>query len=262
MILMDVALPRKVTPQNAPLLVGKTAYWYCTTCKQWRTSTIREDGSIACSVCRDSPDDKHTPLLTYRSRYEIVNKLCAPGAELRKRHDDLIECYADFIDATWRGLPARAKQSGYRYFGTAWQEIDGIGDYLLSAPDAPVVDVPHAYNEEGLKRRYYRPDRKCNVISLADLQLPYMTDDSGRPFTAEEVVESLSFQAGFSAPSYDHTFESDFLEHIKDGMERLVARDLAMGATKRDIQRTYGLSEGKVRTIVRHIAKQINSAQG
>jgi len=52
------------------------------------------------------------------------------------------------------------------------------------------------------------------------------------------------------------------MEHIKDGMERLVARDLAMGATKRDVQRTYGLSEGKVRTIIRHIAKQLNNVQG
>lgn len=263
MILMDEkVLPRKVTPQNAPLLAGKTAYWFCATCKKWRTSTIQEGGSITCSVCGNSPDDKHTPLLAYRSRYEIVNTLCAPGSEWRRRHDNLIERYADFIDATWHGLPARAKQSGYRYFGTAWREIDGIGDYLLTAPDTPAIDdVPRAYNEEGLKRRYYRPDRKCNVISLSDLQLPYMTDDGGRPFTAEEVAESLSFQAGFSTPPYDHTFENDFLEHIKDGMERLIARDLAMGATKRDVQRTYGLSEGQVRTIVRHIAKQFNNAQ-
>jgi len=256
------ALPRRVTPHNAPQLAGETAYWFCTTCKRWRTSTIQEGGAITCSVCGNCPDDKHTPLLAYRSRYKIVNKLCAPGSEWRKRHDDLIECYADFIDATWRGLPARAKQSGYRYFGTAWREIDGVGDYLLTAPDAPVVDAPHAYTEKGLKRRYYRPDRKCNVVSLSDLQLPCMTVDGERPYTAEEVAETLSFRTGFSTPLYDHTFENDFLEHIKDGMERMVARDLAMGATKRDVERTYGLSEGQVRTIVRHIAKQLHNAQG
>lgn len=263
MILMNKgALPRKVTPQNAPQLAGETAYWFCTACKRWRTSTIQEDGAITCSVCGNCPDDKHTALLAYRSRYKIVNKLCAPGSEWRKRHDDLIECYADFIEATWRGLPARAKQSGYRYFGTAWREIDSVGDYLLTAPDAPVVDAPHAYSEAGLKRRYYRLDRKCNVISMSDLQLPHMTDDGGRPYTAEEVVESLSYQAGFSAPLYDNAFEDEFLECVKGEVERSVARDLSMGATKRDIERSYALSEGKVRTIVRHIAKQLKNVQG
>ena len=251
-----------MTPQNAPQLAGETAYWFCTTCKKWRTSTIQEDGAITCSVCGNRPDEKHTPLLAYRSRYKIVDKLCASGSEWRKRHDDLIECYTDFIDATWRGLSARAKQSGYRYFGTAWREIDGVGDYLLNAPDAPVVDAPHAYSEEGLKRRYYRSDRKHNVISLADLQLPYTTDDGERPSTAEEVAESLSYQAGFSAPLYYNAFEDEFLECVKGKVERSVARDLSMGATKRDVQRTYGLSEGQVRTIVRHIAKQLHNAQG
>lgn len=262
MIVIDEqALPRKVTPQNALQLVGETAYWFCTTCKRWRTSTIQADEAITCSVCGDHPDDKHTPLLTYRSRYGIVNKLCAPGSEWRKRHDDLTERYADFIDATWRGLPARAKQSGYRYFDTAWREIDGLGDYLLSAPDGPGVNVPRAYSEEGLKRRYYRPNRKCNVMSLSDLQLPYMTDDGGRPYTDEEVVEALSFQAGFLTPPCNHAFKNDFLEHIEGEKERLVAHDLALGASKRDVERTHGLSEGQVRTIVRHIAKQLNNAQ-
>ena len=262
MILVDVGvLPRKVTPQNAPQLAGETAYWFCSTCKKWRTSIIQADGTITCSVCGNRPDNKHTPLLAYRSRYRIVNELCAPGSEWRKQHDALIKRYANFIDATWRGLPARAKQSGYRYFSTAWREIDGLGDYLLSAPDGPGVDVPRAYSEGGLKRRYYRPNRKCNVMSMSDLQLPYMTDDGGRPYTDEEVAETLSFQAGFLTPSYDHTFENDFLEHIKDEKERSIARDLAMGMTKRDIQRTHGLSEGQVRTIVRHMAKQLNNAQ-
>lgn len=262
MIVIDEqALPRKVTPQNALQLAGKTAHWFCSTCKKWRTSIIQVDGTITCSVCGNRPDNKHTPLLAYRSRYRIVNELCAPGSEWRKQHDALIERYANFIDATWRGLPARAKQSGYKYFDTAWREIDGLGDYLLSAPDAPVVDAPHAYNEEGLKRRYYRHDRKHNVISLSDLQLPYMTDDGERPYTSEEVAEILSLKAGFLAPPCDHIFDNDFLEHIKGEKERLIARDLALGASKRDVGRTYKLSEGQVRTIVRHIAKQLNNTQ-
>lgn len=262
MIIIDEgALPRKVTPQNVLQLVGKMAYWFCSTCKKWRTSTIQADGAITCSVCGNRPDDKHTPLLAYRSRYEIVNKLCAPGSEWRKRHDDLTERYGDFIDATWRGLPARTKQSGYRYFGTAWREIDGFGDYLLSALDAPLVDAPRAYSEEGLKRRYYRSVRKCNIVSLSDLQLPYLADDSGRPYTDEEVAEILSFQTGFLPAPYDYTFENDFLDCITGEKERSIARDLAMGMTKRDVQRSHGLSEGQVRTIVRHIAKQLNNAQ-
>lgn len=262
MIIIDEgALPRKVTPQNVLQLVGKMAYWFCSTCKKWRTSTIQADGAITCSVCGNRPDDKHTPLLAYRSRYEIVNKLCAPGSEWRKRHDDLTERYGDFIDATWRGLPARAKQSGYRYFGTAWREIDGLSDYLLSAPDAPVVDAPRAYSEEGLKRRYYRPGRKCNVVSLSDLQLPHMTDDGGRPYTAEEVAETLSVQSGFLVPSCDHTFEDNYLEPIEGEKERSIAHDIAAGMSKRDVERAHGLSEGQVRTIVRHIAKRLNNAQ-
>lgn len=262
MIVIDEqALPRKVTPQNALQLAGETAYWFCGTCKKWRTSTIQTDGSIICSVCGDRPDDKHTPLLSYRSRYGIVNKLCAPESEWRKRHDDLIERYADFIEATWRGLPARAKQSGYKYFGTAWHEIDSIGDFLLSTPDAPAVDIPHAYGEEALKRRYYRPGRRRNVISLSDLQLPHMADDGGRPYTAEEVAETLSIQSGFLAPPCDHTFEDNYLEPIEGEKERSIAHDLAAGMSKRDVERAHGLSEGQVRTIVRHIAKRLNNAQ-
>lgn len=124
-----------------------------------------------------------------------------------------------------------------------------------------MVDAPRAYSEEGLKRRYYRPDRKYNVISMADLQLPYATNDNERLGTAEEAAEALSYQAGFSAPLYDEVFEDEFLECVKGEVERSIARDLAMGMTKRDVQRTHGLSEGQVRTIVRHMAKQLNNAQ-
>lgn len=266
-------LPRRITPSTAAEFVGESAYWFCPTCRKWCTSSITEDG-IACSVCGSTPSwEKHPPTLSYRSRFKRVTELCAESSEWRKSYDEAEQQFGDFIDDKHAGLlPPRAKESGRRYFHGVWREVDKLADFLLTAQDAPATDAPHAYTEQGLQRRYYDPRRKHNVASLSDLNLQPEFDDSGTRYTDEEIAELISLRAshmsgrprkGVAAERYeqlcDKYFQHEFLESIGDPLERNIARDFSEGATKRDVEHKYKLSERQVRTKVAHIAKALKN---
>lgn len=254
------ALPRRVSQNDANRLIGESVYWYCSVCQKWRTSKIQYDAGIFCPVCGSGPDwNKHQPTLAYMSRYKRVAALCAAGSEWRNNYDDLERRYGDFIDEANSGLPLRTQEAGWRYFHNAWRTVDGLADYLLTAPDAPVTDCPHSYSEEGLRRRYFRPGREYNTITLSDIRLKHEDDDDG-PYTEEEAIEMMSYKAGFATLFNDRVpITDELLCGIPDGLEREIARDFAQGLTKRDVERKYRLSESKVRTIVRHIAKWLKS---
>jgi len=225
----------------------------------WRTSTITEEG-ILCSVCGGKPDwKKHPPTLAYKSRYKRVAALCAEGSDFQKSYDELEQSYGDFIEGTYTGMPVKTKDIGWRYFSDAWKTVDSLADYLLTAPDVPTTNYPHSYTERGLQRRYYDPRRKCNVSSLTDLNLQPQCDEGGTQFTDQEVVEIISPHSGYSRPLCDVYFADEFLKSISDPMERSIAYDLSSGATKRDIERQYGLTERQVRTRVAHIAKALKN---
>lgn len=274
MIALDKrALPKEITPNDLCELNGEAAYWYCPACRKWRTSPITAEG-IACSICGGAPDwVKRPPTLAYRSRFRRVGELCAEGSDWRNSYDEAERHYANYIDDVHTGhLPRSAKESGWRYFQGVWQEADKLADYLLAAPDAPAMDVPYAYSAAGLQRRYYDSRRKNNTVSLSNLHLRLEFDDSGAKYTDQEVAELISLRAshmpgyprkGVSVERYDQLcdryFQHEFLECIAAPLDRSVAEDLSMGATKRDIERKYGLSARRVRTIVSHIAKSLKN---
>ena len=255
-------LPRMISQNNVSGFAGESAYWYCNTCHQWRTSEIQPDGGIACPVCGSGPDwKKHQPTLAYESRYKRVADLCALGSGWRKSYDEVEQYYGIFIDEVYAGLPLRTQEIGWRYFQNVWRTVDELADYLLVAPDVPTTDGVSVYTERGLQRRYYDPRRRYNTNTLSDVRLPILTDDGGVQFTDQEVAEIISLHAGFSQPFYDVYFADEFLEHISDRLERSIAYDLSRGATKRDIERWYKLTEQQVRTRVAHIAKVLKNSE-
>lgn len=249
------ALPKRITQDNVSAFAGEQTYWFCPACRKWRTSPITEEG-IACSVCGGGPDwEKHHPTLAYRSRYKRVTDLCADGADFRQWYNGLEQRYSDFIDAVNSGLSLRTQKTGWRYFGNAWRTVDVLADYLLSARDTPKTTVPYAYDEKGLQRRYFRPKRKHNTATLSDIRLKQNGDENGQ-YTDEEVAELMSYRAGFATPFYDQEpVVDELLSAIPVDLEREIAHDFTQGLTKREVERKYRLSESRVRTIVRHIAK-------
>ena len=259
MIALDKGtLPRRIGQNDTSGFAGENAYWYCNTCHQWRTSEIQPDGSITCPVCGGGPDwKKHQPTLAYGSRHKRVADLCAVGSGWRKSYDEVEQSYGSFIEEVSSGLPLRTQEEGWKYFQNAWRTVDELADYLLTAPDAPKTDSVSVYTERGLQRRYYDPRRKCNTNTLSSLSIPLLTDDGGAQFTDQEAAEIISLHAGYSQPFYDVYFADEFLECISDRLERSIAYDLSRGATKRDIERRYRLTEQQVRTRVAHIAKAL-----
>lgn len=257
---LDSALPRRITPSNAAKFEGESAYWFCPTCRKWRTSPITESG-ITCSVCGGGPDwEKRPPTLSYRSRYKRVVDLCAPDSPWRKWADEVEQEYGAFLEATYRGMPARTKQTGWKYFSNAWKEVDKLGDYLLTAPNTPIREIPYTYSENGLQRRYYDSDRDYNVVTLSDVGLKPEFDDGGVQYTDEEAVELITFDPADCERFMDEYFRYWFLNDIEDPLERDIAYWLSTGESKRSIERLYGLSEQQVRTIVEHIAKSLKIA--
>ena len=189
-------LPKRITPNNISRLVGEDSYWFCPSCRQWRTTTITPDG-VTCSVCGGVPDwKKHPPTLAFRSRFKRILNLCASGSDFCREYESAERQYADYIDKTHSGMSAKARDTGWRYFQSIWREADKVADYIIAAKDTPIMDIPYAFSEEGLQRRYYDPRRASNVISLSGL-----TDDNGMCFTYD-IAESASYTAG-----YRHQFD-------------------------------------------------------
>lgn len=252
------ALPKRIKKNMVDRLAGETAYWYCTTCRQWRTTEITSIATITCPICGGEPDwEKRPPTLAYKSRYKRVVDLCAKDSDWRKSYDEAERRYGEFLGEVNSGLPLRTQEVGWKYFQGVWRMVDGLADYLLVAQDAPVTDGISAYTERGLQRRYYDPRRRNNVNTLSSLSLPVMADDGGVQLTDQEAVEIISFHTASSQPFYDTYFSDDFLKGISDPLEYSIAYDFSRGATKRDIERQYGLTEQQVRTKVTHIAKTL-----
>lgn len=260
MITLDKgALPKKIGLEEVARFAGEKAYWYCSSCKQWRTSTIQYTGKVTCPICGGVPDwKKHQPLLAYESRYNRVEDLCAVGSEWRKKYDDTERRYGEFIEDIGTGLPLHTQKAGWRYFHNVWRAVDELADYLLTAPDVPTTDdnMP-VYTERGLQRRYYDPRRKYNTSTLSDMEFPVLTDDGGTQFTDQEIAEIISLRSGHTKPFYDVYFPDELIECVSNQQERAIAYDLSRGATKREIERWYKLTEQQVRTKVSHIAKEI-----
>ena len=251
-------LPKRIKENMVGRLAGETAYWYCTACRQWRTTEIMPVGTITCPICGDEPDwVKRPPTLAYKSRYKQVVDLCAEDSDWRKGYDEVERRHGEFLGEVNSGLPRRTQEAGWRYFQGVWRMVDELADYLLIAQDAPVTDGISAYTERGLQRRYYDPRRRNNVSTLSSLNLPVMADDGGVQLTGQEAVETISFHTASSKPFYDTYFADDFLKGISDPLEYSIAYDFSRGATKRDIERQYGLTEQQVRTKVVHIAKML-----
>lgn len=251
-------LPGKLTQNDISGLIGGSVRWFCPSCRRWRTAKVKTDEGVFCFKCGNAPDwKKRWPVLSFRSRLKRVNDLCAEGSPWREEHDRVVHQYSSFIDEVNSGPPLRTKEAGWKYFGNCWREIDKVANFLLGAEDAPMTDIPHAYSDQGLRRRYYDHRRRHNVSTLADLSLPYMADDNGTKFSDQEATEILSLHAGCSELFYDRYFKNEIFEAIEDPLERAVALDLAGGETKRSIQRRYGLTERRVRTIVKRLAKTL-----
>ena len=260
---LDTALPRRIIPSNAAEFSGESACWYCPVCEKQRTTVVQPGGLLICPVCGGGPDwskEGCKPTLAYESRYRRVADLCAKDSPWRKWADGVEQEYSEFLEATYRGMPARTKQTGWMYFSNAWKEVDKLGNYLLAAPNIPIRGIPHAYSEEGLQRRYYDSGRDFNIVTLSDVGLKPKFDDGGVQYTDDEAVELMTFDAADCERFMDEYFRYWFLDNIEDPLERNVAYWLSTGEGKRDIERLYGLSEQQVHTIVEHIAKYLKIA--
>lgn len=266
-------LPKRISLDGAHMLIGEGAHWFCPACRKWRTSTITKDG-IACSICGGGPDwKKHPPTLSYKSRSKQVAKLCAEGSPWRDMYIEAEERYSNFIESLHSGdLPLQAQKSGWEYFHSVWREADQLADFLLTAKDGPATEFPHAYSEQGLQRRYYDPRRKHNIVSMSGLNLQPEFDEGGARFTDEEIAELISIRAshrcgrphkGVATERYeqlcDKYFKDEFLNGVRNPLEHSIALDFSGGASKRDIERQYGLTERQVRTKVSHIAKALKT---
>lgn len=253
-------LPRRLTKDNIHDVVGESVRWFCPACRKWRTNKIKSGGNVTCSVCGGAPDwEKRWPVLSFRDRLKQVNALCAEGSSWREEYDRVTAQYGAFIDETWRGIPKSAKVAGWKYFQNCWETIDGVANYLLGAADAPATDLPYAYNQQGLQRRYFDPERAHNVVSLGDLNLTRTVDDGNVRRSGEEVAESLSFRSGYSIPHYDEYFSGDIFKPIVDPLERAIAVDLYRGFKKKEIEKKYQLTERRVRTVISHIVKSLKN---
>lgn len=254
------ALPRRLTKDNIHDVVGESVRWFCPACRRWRTAKVKPGGVVICSKCKNAPDwKKRWPVLSFTNRLERVNALCTSGSSWREEHDRVVGQYGNFIEDVGHGLPQSTQRAGWKYFEDCWRTVEAVADYLLGSEDAPVTNVPHTYTQRGLQRRYYDRRRRHNTISLSGLNLPYMVDGGDVRLTDQEIVEALSFRKGYTQPFYDVYFAGEIFEAIKDPLERAVAVDFSQGATKKDIERKYGLSERRVRTIVSHIAKSLKN---
>lgn len=261
---LEAVLPRRIAPNNTAELAGENVCWYCPVCKKQYITMIQPNGVINCPVCGNGPDWNKKgcrPTLAYESRYRRVVDLCADDSPWRKWADEVEKEYGSFLEATYRGMPAQTKQTGWRYFSNVWKEVDKLGDYLLAASDVPIRGIPCAYSENGLQRRYYDSDRGYNIITLSDVGLKPKFDDGGVQYTDEEAVELMTFDAADCKQFLDEYFRYWFLDDIKDPLERDVAYWLSTGEGKRDIERLYGLSEQQVRTIVEHLASLLKNLQ-
>ena len=253
------SLPGRLTEDSISTVVGERVRWFCPTCHKWRITKVKPGGGVACSKCGTTPDWKRRwPVLSFRDRLKRVNALCAEGSNWRAEHDRIVCEYGIWIDKIGQDrLPQSTQRVGWRYFENCWRAVDAVADYLMGAPDAPATNVP-TYTQRGLQRRYYDSRRKHNVISLSGLNLPRM-DDNGNKLSDQETLEALSFRTGYTQPFYDTYFAGEIFEAITDPLERSIAADFSEGATKRDIERKYGLTERQVRTIVSHIAKSLKN---
>ena len=253
-MLMDKeALPKRITRDNVSALAGEHAYWFCPACHKWRTSPITAEG-IICSVCGGGPDwEKRPPTLAYRSRFRRVQELCAEGSDWRNSYDEAEQEYRDFIEATYRGMPAQTKRTGWRHFSNAWKVVGKLSDYLLTALDVPIRGIPYAYDEEGLQRKYFDSSRDHNVVTLSDVGIKPMFDDGGVQFTAMESLEIMAFDPADCERYTDKYFQHWYLEGVKDPLERDIAYCLSVGERKRDIEAMFGLSEQQVKTICKHL---------
>lgn len=252
------SLPGRITEDSISTVVGERVRWYCLACHRWRITKVKPGGGVTCSKCGGTPDWKRRwPVLSFRDRLKRVNALCAEGSSWREEHDRVVRQYDNFIEDVGHGLPQSTQRVGWKYFEDCWRAVDAVADYILGAEDAPATNVSHTYSQRGLQRRYYDSRRRHNIISLSGLNLPYMVDDGNMKLTDQEIVEALSFRKGYTQLFYDVYFAGEIFEAIKDPLERAVAVDFSQGATKRDIERKYGLSERRVRTIVSHIAKSL-----
>lgn len=253
-------LPKEVSHSDVGRMIGEHLYWFCTTCRKWRTTLVKPDVVMACPTCGNRPDwKKHRPMLSYKSRFKRVVEICAEDSQWRKECDEIESRYGDFLDQTYAGMPAQTKKIGWLYFSRAWKEIERVADYLLLAQDAPRLQIPYAYDEDGLQRRYYDSDRTHNVISLSNMNLPRTTDDGNVRYSDEEAAEVLSLRSGHTQPCYDTYFSHDIFDAIGDPLEKAIAVDLYRGLKKKEIERKYQLTERRVRTVISHIAKSLKN---
>lgn len=210
-------LPREISQDSAKNLVGESATWYCQVCENRHTAEIQPEGVIACPVCGSHPAWNKKgckPTVGFLSRYQKVMNLCAEGSPLKKWHDETIEQYGDFIEDTYRGMPLQTQRTGWRHFGSAWAEVDKLGDYLLTAKDLPQLDIPRTYTKDGLARRYYDPRREHNVVSFSDLGIEPGYDDGSVQFSLDEAVELVAYDPADCKKYMDEYFKYWYLDKV------------------------------------------------
>ncbi len=237
-----------------------SAYWHCPKCKTWNTQPISKDAVMICSACGKRIDlsrSKVSAYISYQSRRQQIDDLCREGSKWETEYQDTIEHFCDFLTEAHAGrLAKRTKQQGYRYFSKVWKAIEELSDYLLSARDAPAQDLPYAYSEVKLARRYYDSRRACNIRSVNDLNFSSLSFDDGDGrdnYSNLELAEIISLRSGYTEPFYDDCFSlNNFCDGLSDGQCQIV-KLLHEGYSKTEIGKILGLSERQLRTKIKHI---------
>lgn len=243
-----------------------SAYWHCPKCKKWETHPIPKDAVVICRACGKQVDlscAKTSAYISYQSRRQQIKDLCHTGSEWENEYQDIIECFCDFLTEYHAGrLPKRTTEQGYRYFSKAWKSIEELAAYLLSARDAPAQNLPYAYSEVKLTKRYYDSRRACNVRSANDLNfgsLSFGDGDGQGNYSNLELAEMLSLRHGYAEPFYDDYFSlNDFCIGLSD-KQRQVVKLLHAGHSKTEISKKLSLTERQLRTQIKHIGAVVKN---
>lgn len=141
---------------------------------------------------------------------ERVCRLFEPGGELESKYIELEEYYADFITQEHSGLPKRAKQQGYSYFGQAWNELEGLADYLLSCTEEKHgAGVAKSQSEKNMRRKMHRKRRRSNLLSYSTVRLPNQGGEKSSNHTTEERIELMAWRNGCTEQFQASVFDMD-----------------------------------------------------
>lgn len=236
-------------------MIGIGVTFYCKNCKS-RVFTIIEDGGrISCDECDYVPLSKDVTT-AMPERIKIIDKLFAEDGELSTHYYKLMDNYNDGMDKMDHAkMGKNEKYNFYQYFSEVNNCLSNAASYILFAPD---IQNDGIYDDSGLERKNYRPKRKNNCVNYGRVA----SDDNASSNTIEEAIDckALAYKNRCGENNANSEFDlNQFMANLTDPAQRKIVKLLFMGYYKKDIQQILNLSGSHLRTIIKHIAKELNN---